>query len=132
MIPFVDLKAQYDSIRDEIDAAMRGVIERSAFIGGAELKEFEKEFAAYCGAPACVGVGNGTDAIYLTLRALGVGPGDEVITAAHTFIATSEAISMAGARPVFVDVLPGTMLMDPDALEAAVTPRTRAVVPVHL
>ncbi|MBD1940410.1 DegT/DnrJ/EryC1/StrS family aminotransferase [Microcoleus sp. FACHB-68] len=132
MIPLVDLKAQYASIRTDIDAAMQAVLDQTAFIGGEELKQFEAEFAAYCGAKACVGVGNGTDALYLALRCLGIGPGDEVITVAHTFIATAEAISLTGAKPVFVDIREDTMLMNPDALEAAITPRTRAVIVVHL
>ncbi len=131
-IPLVDLKAQYDSIREEIDRAMHEVIERSAFVQGKEVREFEAEFASYCGSTGCVGVGNGTDAIYLTLRALGIGPGDEVITVAHTFIATAEAITLAGADPVFVDVRPDTLLLDADKIAAAITPRTRAVIPVHL
>ncbi len=131
-VPLVDLHAQYLSIKSEIDAAMERVITRTAFIGGDDLARFEEEFAAYCEAAACVGVGNGTDALYLTLRALGVGPGDEVITVAHTFIATSEAISMTGAQPVFVDVSDDTMLMNPALIEAAITPRTRAIIPVHL
>ena len=97
-----------------------------------EVRNFENDFAAYCEAKACVGVGNGTDALYLTLRALGIGPGDEVITVAHTFIATSEAISMTGASPIFIDVKEDTMLMDPALIEAAITPRTKAIVPVHL
>lgn len=132
MIPLVDLKAQYDSIRAEIDTAIKAVINNSAFIGGEELYQFEKEFASYCEARACVGVGNGTDALYLTLRALGIGPGDEVITVAHTFIATAEAISLTGAKPVFVDIREGTMLIDPEMMEVAITPRTRAIIPVHL
>lgn len=132
MIQLVDLKAQYDTISDEITEAIQSVIETSAFVGGNAVREFEKEFAAYCEVKACVGVGNGTDAIYLVLRALGIGAGDEVITVAHTFIATSEAISMTGARPVFVDIKEDTMLMDPALLEAAITPRTKAIVPVHL
>jgi dTDP-4-amino-4,6-dideoxygalactose transaminase len=132
MIQLVDLKAQYDTISDEINEAIQSVIENSAFVGGNAVREFEKEFAAYCEVKACVGVGNGTDAIYLVLRALGIGAGDEVITVAHTFIATSEAISMTGARPVFVDIKEDTMLMDPALLEAAITPRTKAIVPVHL
>ena len=114
---------------------MRRLSERSAesaFIGGDELRAFESEFAAYCGVNAAVGVGNGTDALYLALRALGVGPGHEVITVAHTFIATAEAISLTGALPVFVDIREDTMLMNPDVLESAITPRTRAIVPVHL
>jgi dTDP-4-amino-4,6-dideoxygalactose transaminase len=132
MIQLVDLKAQYDTIRDEITEAIQSVIETSAFVGGNAVREFEKEFATYCEVKACVGVGNGTDALYLVLRALGIGAGDEVITVAHTFIATSEAISMTGARPVFVDIKEDTMLMDPSLLEAAITPRTKAIIPVHV
>ena len=131
-IPLVDLHAQYRTIKDEIDDAIARVISRSAFIGGDDLQQFEKEFASYCQAKACVGVGNGTDALYLALRALGIGAGDEVITVAHTFIATAEIISLAGARPVFVDIQEDTMLMNPETLEAAITPRTRAIIPVHL
>src|SRR5689334_15834078 len=131
-IPLVDLHAQYRSIKGEIDDAIAGVLGRCDFIGGAAIKEFEREFAAYCDAAACVGVANGTDALYLALRTLGIGPGDEVITVAHTFIATAEAIRLTGADPVFVDVDDATMLIDPDAIEAAVTLRTRAIVPVHL
>ena len=132
MIPFVDLKAQYKSIKEDIDAAIERVIGSSTFVGGPEVRQFEEEFAAFCEAGACVGVGSGTDALYLALRALEIGSGDEVITVSHTFIATAEAITLAGARPVFVDVSEDTMLMDPDALEAAITQRTRAVIPVHL
>lgn len=132
MIPLVDLRAQYDSIQSEVEVAIQSVIAHSAFIGGEEVRQFEAEFAAYCGAKACVGVANGTDALYLTLRALGVGPGEEVITVAHTFIATAEAISSTGARPVFVDIREDTLLMDPGLLETAITPRTRVIIPVHL
>jgi dTDP-4-amino-4,6-dideoxygalactose transaminase len=131
-IPLVDLNAQYAAIRPEIDAAMQRVLARSAFIGGEDHRQFETEFAAYCEAKACAGVGNCTDALYLTLRALGIGPGHEVITVAHTFIATAEAISLTGAQPVFVDVREDTMQMDADSLPAAITSRTRAVIPVHL
>lgn len=131
-IPLVDLNAQYLTIQDDINAAVHRVISRSEFIGGEELRQFEAEFAAYCGAKACVGVGNGTDALYLALRALGIGRGDEVITVAHTFIATAEAIALTGAKPVFVDIREDTMLMNPDALEAAITARTRAIIVVHL
>ena len=131
-IPLVDLHAQYLTIKDEIDDAIARVISRSAFIGGEELRQFEREFASYCEAKACVGVGNGTDALYLAMRALNIGAGDEVITVAHTFIATAETISLTGARPVFVDVKEDSMLMDPDRLEAAITSRTRAIIPVHL
>jgi len=131
-VPLVDLHAQYLTIKSEVDAAIEKAIARSAFIGGEEVRNFELEFAQYCEARACVGVGNGTDALYLTLRAMGIGAGDEVITVAHTFIATTEAISSTGARPVFVDIKPDTMLMDPEAVESAITPRTRAIIPVHL
>ena len=132
MIQLVDLNAQYHTIKSEVDSAIQRVIDSSAFVGGKEVKRFEAEFAAYCETKACVGVGNGTDALFLTLKAMGIGPGDEVITVAHTFIATSEAISMTGARPVFVDIKEDTMLMDPALLERAITPRTKAIVPVHL
>jgi len=131
-IPLVGLFDQYQTIKPEIDAAIQNVITKSAFIGGEEVRSFENEFASYCEANVCVGVGNGTDALYLTLRALGIGTGDEVITVAHTFIATAEAISMTGALPIFVDVREDTMLMDAAKIEAAITPRTKAIVPVHL
>ena len=131
-IPLVGLFDQYQTIKPEIDAAIQNIITNSAFVGGDEVRRFEQEFAAYCEAKACVGVGNGTDALYLALRALGIGPGDEVITVAHTFIATSEAISMTGATPIFIDVLDDTMLMDPALIEPAITPRTKAIIPVHL
>jgi dTDP-4-amino-4,6-dideoxygalactose transaminase len=131
-IPLVDLKAQYESIKAEIDSAIDSVIRDCSFIGGEELRRFEAEFAAYCEVKACVGVANGTDAIYLTLRAMEIGSGDEVITVSHTFVATAEAISASGAIPVFVDVKKDTLLLDPDLLEAAITPKTRAVIPVHL
>jgi dTDP-4-amino-4,6-dideoxygalactose transaminase len=131
-IPFVDLKAQYQTIKVEIDQAMDRVISNTAFIGGEDLKQFDQEFAAYCGAKACVSVGNGTDALYIALRALGIGAGDEVITVAHTFIATSEAITQVGARAVFVDIEPDTMLMSADAVAAAVTSKTKAIIAVQL
>lgn len=131
-IPLVGLFDQYQTIQPEIDAAIKNIITSSAFVGGEEVRRFEQEFAAFCDAKACVGVGNGTDALYLTLRALGIGPGDEVITVAHTFIATSEAISSTGATPIFIDVKDDTMLMDPALIEAAITSKTKAIVPVHL
>lgn len=131
-IPLVDLKAQYHNIREEIDQAINKVVSNTAFIGGQELRDFESEFADYCSAKGCVGVANGTDALYLTLRALGLGAGDEVITVSHTFIATAEAISLTGARPVYVDISADTMLLDPTLLEKAVTPATKAIVPVHI
>jgi dTDP-4-amino-4,6-dideoxygalactose transaminase len=131
-IPLVDLRAQYAQIGPEIDAAIRRVIESSGFILGPEVEAFEEAFAAYCGAKHCVGVASGTSALELALRAFHVGAGDEVITVAHTFIATAEAISAVGATPVFVDIEPDTYTMDPQALAAAITPRTRAVIPVHI
>jgi dTDP-4-amino-4,6-dideoxygalactose transaminase len=131
-IPFVDLKAQYRTIKTEVDAAIAEVVESCWFVGGPVVKKFEEDFAAYCGADRGVGASSGTSAIHVALVALGVGKGDEVITACNTFIATSEAISHCGARPVFVDVEEDTQLIDPEKVESAVTPRTKAIVPVHL
>jgi dTDP-4-amino-4,6-dideoxygalactose transaminase len=130
--PFVDLAAQYREIRDELLPEVERLLAAGAFVGGEPLVRFESAFAAFCGAPYAVGVANGTDALHLALRALGVGPGDDVLTVPNTFVATVEAIEQAGARPVLVDVRPDTLLVDAAALAAAVTPRTRAVVPVHL
>lgn len=131
-IPLVDLQAQYATIQPAIDDAIRRVVTGAQFIMGPDVAAFEGEFAAWCAAPACVGVGSGTAALELTLRALGIGPGDEVITVAHTFIATAEAISATGATPVFVDIDPQSYNLDPAAFAAAITPATRAVMPVHL
>lgn len=131
-IPFVDLKAQYGPIREEIQAAMLDVLDGMELVLGPNLRAFEAEFAAYCQAKYAIGVAQGTDALMLALRACGVGPGDEVITVSHTFIATSEAIVQLGAIPVYVDIDPQTYTLDPACLEAAIGPRTRAVVPVHL
>jgi dTDP-4-amino-4,6-dideoxygalactose transaminase len=131
-IPLVDLTAQYATIQPVVDAAIQRVIATTSFILGPDVAAFEEEFAEFCGASRCVGVSSGTAALELVLRAFGVGPGDEVITVAHTFIATAEAISAVGATPVFVDILPDTYNMDPAALAAAVTPATRAVIPVHI
>jgi dTDP-4-amino-4,6-dideoxygalactose transaminase len=131
-VPFLDLKAQHKAIAGEIDAALHAVIEQSAFAGGPFVETFEREFAEFCGCRHAIGVGNGTDALWLALLALDIGPDDEVITVPNTFIATVEAISLAGATPVLVDVDPRTYTMDPDAFEAAITSRTRAVIPVHL
>jgi len=131
-VPFVDLKSQYFSIKEEIDQAISNVIRDSAFIGGKYAKAFEENFADYIGMKNCVGVGNGTDALYIALKALRISEGDEVITAANTFIATSEAITMAGARIVFVDCNEETYNVDVDKLEQAVTNRTKAIIPVHL
>jgi dTDP-4-amino-4,6-dideoxygalactose transaminase len=132
VIPFVDLKAQYRSIKPEVTAAIAGVLESCEFTLGSEVAAFEKEFAAYCRAEHGVGVNSGTSALHLALLAAGVGPGDEVITVPFTFLATVSAIDYTGARPVLVDVDPRTLTMDPAALEAAITRRTRAVIPVHL
>jgi dTDP-4-amino-4,6-dideoxygalactose transaminase len=131
-VPFVDLKAQYDSIRYEVAAAIQRVLESTAFAGGPFVAQFEKEFAEFCGTRYALGVGSGTSALWLALLACGVGPGDEVVTVPNTFIATAEAISQTGARPVFVDIDEETYLMKPELLEAAITLRTKAVIPVHL
>jgi dTDP-4-amino-4,6-dideoxygalactose transaminase len=132
MIPFVDLKAQYHSIKPEIDAAIQHVLESSQFILGEEVAAFESEFAAYCGASHAIGVNTGTSALHLSLLALGVGPGDEVITVPFTFVASVAAIVYTGARPVFVDIDPQSFTMDVRQIEAAITPATKAILPVHL
>lgn len=131
-VPFVDLKRQAVELRAEFDAAIASVIDRAAYTMGPELQQFEEAFAAFCGCSHAVGVSSGTDAVKLALVAAGVRPGDEVIVPANTFIATAEAVSHIGATPVFVDCLEGSGLMDPAAVGPAVTPRTTAVVPVHL
>lgn len=131
-IPLVDLKAQYATIRTEIDAAVHRVLDETDFIGGSAVAEFEHSFASYCGTRSAVGLANGTDALQLSLLALGVRQGDEVITAVNTFIATSEAISAAGARPVFVDNDPQTYTIDVKKIEEKITPRTKAIIPIHL
>lgn len=131
-IPLVDLKAQYQAIKPEIDAAMQGVVSSGRFILGAQVAEFEKSFAAFSHAQYCVGMDSGTAALHLALLLCGVRPEDEVITTPHTFFATSEVISLVGARPVFADIDPRTYNLDPQAVEAAITPRTRVILPVHL
>jgi dTDP-4-amino-4,6-dideoxygalactose transaminase len=131
-IPLVDLKAQYAGIKPEIDQAIQRVLDETDFIGGNAVKEFETAFASYCGTRTAVGLANGTDALQLSLLACGIGNGDEVITAVNTFIATSEAISAAGARPVFVDNDPDTYTIDVRKIEEKITPRTKAIIPVHL
>src|ERR1051325_5119700 len=131
-IPFLDLKAQHDPMRQELETAIREVIDSNAFAGGPFVAKFEQEFAAFCGVANAVGVGNGTDALWLTLLGLGIGAGDEVITVPMTFMATAEAISYCGAKPVFVDIDERTYTLDPDLLERAITPRTKAIIPVHL
>lgn len=132
MIPFLDLKAQYLSIKDEVDAAIQGVLDSCQFTLGSEVDAFEAEFAAYCQAAQGIGVNTGTSALHLALLAAGVGRGDEVITVPFTFVATVSAIDYTGAKPVFVDIDPQTYTMDVNALEAAITPRTKAIIPVHL
>jgi len=131
-VPFLDLKPQYQSIKDEVAIAMQRVLDTCSFIGGEPLEAFERDFAAYCGARYALGIANGTDALHLVLRGLGVGPGDEVITTANSFIASASSIVMAGARPVFVDADSAIYTIDPEAIEAAITPRTKAIIPVHL
>jgi dTDP-4-amino-4,6-dideoxygalactose transaminase len=131
-VPFLDLKSHHTPLRDEIDRAIQEVIESGAFAGGPFVARFEADFAAYCDCRYAIGVGSGTEALWLSLLALGVGPGNEVITVPNTFMATAEAITYCGARPVFVDVDERTYTMDPAAVENAVTSRTRAIIPVHL
>jgi dTDP-4-amino-4,6-dideoxygalactose transaminase len=131
-VPFVDLLASYTALKDEIDAAMRDVLARTDFVLGTAVAEFEAAFAAYCGVAHAVGVDSGFSALELMLRAYGIGAGDEVITAANTFIATAGAIHAVGARPVLVDITPDTYTMDPEQVAAAVTPATKALLPVHL
>lgn len=131
-IPLVDLRAQYRDIKPEIDAAVLRVIENTNFILGDEVLAFEEAFADYCQTRFAVGIASGTAALHLVLRACGIGPGDEVITSPFTFIATAEAISQAGGRPVFVDIDPTTYNIDPARIEPAMTPRTKAIMPVHL
>jgi dTDP-4-amino-4,6-dideoxygalactose transaminase len=131
-VPFLDLKIHHDSMRPELEKAIGEVIDSNAFAGGPFVAKFEQEFAAFCGAASAIGVGNGTDALWLALLALGIGPGDEVITAPMTFMATAEAISFCGAKPVFVDIDERTYTIDPDLVEGAINPRTKAIIPVHL
>jgi dTDP-4-amino-4,6-dideoxygalactose transaminase len=132
LIPFLDLKAQYQQMKPEIDAAVLRAIDSGQFVLGPEVAAFEERFASYCNVRHCLAVNSGTSALHLALLAAGVGPGDEVITVSMTFVATTAAILYSGARPVFVDVDPVTWTMDPRLIEAAITPRTKAVLPVHL
>ena len=131
-VPYLDLKAQYRSIKSEIDAAVAGVLESCQFVLGAEVASFEQEFAAYCGAAECIALNSGTSALHLALLAAGVGPGDEVITVPFTFVASVAAVIYTGACPVLVDIDPRSFTMDPAAIEKLVTPRTKAILPVHL
>ncbi len=131
-VPFLDLKANVGALRDEVLTALAEVVDTTAFAGGPVSDKFEEEFAAFTGAAEAVAVGSGTEALWLTLLGLGIGPGDEVITVPHTFIATAEAISFCGARPVFVDIDPVTYTLDPEQVAGAITVRTKAIIPVHL
>ncbi|HUQ41875.1 MAG TPA: DegT/DnrJ/EryC1/StrS family aminotransferase, partial [Candidatus Limnocylindrales bacterium] len=131
-IPLVDLRAQYATIRDEVRTAIDEVLEGMQLTIGPNTRAFDQEWAKYCGTKHAIGVGSGTDALQLAIRAIGVSSGDEVITVSHTFFATVEAILYANARPILVDVDEKTMLMDASAVAAAITPRTKAIIPVHL
>jgi dTDP-4-amino-4,6-dideoxygalactose transaminase len=131
-VPFLDLKAHHDPIKEETGAAIQEVIAVNAFAGGPFVEKFEKDFAVFCDCQHAIGVGNGTDALWLVMLALGIGPGDEVVTVPNSFMATAEAISYTGAKPVFVDVDDATQLMNPKLLEQAITPKTKAIIPVHL
>ncbi len=132
MIPFLDLKEQYQEIKPRVEAAALRALQSGQYILGPEVAAFEQRFAAYCGAEHCVALNSGTSALHLALMAAGVGPGDEVITVSMTFVATAAAVLYVGARPVYVDVHPITWTMDPARIEAAITPRTKAILPVHL
>ena len=131
-LDFIDLKSQYDALRERINARIQKVLDHGQYILGPEVGELEKQLAAYSGAKHCVTVASGTDALLVSLMALGLNPGDEVITTPFTFAATAEMIVLLGARPVFVDVEPDTCLIDANLIEAAITPRTRAIMPVSL
>jgi dTDP-4-amino-4,6-dideoxygalactose transaminase len=132
LVPFLDLKAQYRQIKPEVDAAIIRAVESTQFVLGPEVTAFEQRFASYCNVDHCLAVNSGTSALHLALLAAGIGPGDEVITVSMTFVATTAAVLYSGAKPVFVDVDPVTWTMDPVLIEAAITPRTKAILPVHL
>src|SRR5262249_43202513 len=132
LVPYLDLQAQYDSIRTEVLMALEDICESTRFAQGPASSDFETKFAAYCGVDHCVSLNSGTSALHVALRCLNLGPGDEIVTVSMTFIATAWAISYVGATPVFVDVDPFRRTMDPVKLEAAITPRTKAIIPVHL
>jgi dTDP-4-amino-4,6-dideoxygalactose transaminase len=131
-VPYLDLKAQYQSIKPEVDAAIARVLESCQFVLGSEVAAFEQEFARYCGTSECIALNSGTSALHLALMAAGVGPGDEVITVPFTFVASVAAVLYAGARPVLVDIDPRSFTIDPALIEGAITPRTKAILPVHL
>src|SRR5690349_1647345 len=130
-VPYLDLRAQYRPLSSDLLRALEEVCESTGFAQGPATSEFEDKFAAYCGVDHCVSLNSGTSALHLALRCLDVGPGDEVITVSMTFIATAWAISYVGAKPVFIDIHPARRTMDPDKLEAAITPRTNPIIPVH-
>ena len=132
MIEFIDLKAQQALIREKIDAGIQRVLEHGQYILGPEVSELEEKLAAFVGAKYCISVANGTDALQIAQMALGIGPGDEVITPGFTYIATAESVALLGAKPVYVDVCPRSYILDPALLEAAITPRTKAIIPVSL
>lgn len=131
-VPFLDLKAQYKSIKEEIAVELQKVLDNTAFAGGPFVSQFEKEFASFCQTDFAIGLGSGTAALWAAIQGLGIGKGDEVITTPNTFIATAEAISFSGAKPVFVDIDEQTYNMNPQLLEDAITPKTKAIIPVHL
>ena len=132
MIEFIDLKAQQARIKGPLDAAIQRVLAHGQYILGPEVTELEEKLAAYTGAKHCISVANGTDALQIAQMALGIGPGDEVITPGFTYIATAETVALLGAKPVYVDIDPRTYNLDPALLEAAITPRTKAIIPVSL
>ena len=132
MIPFIDLRREYQEIKDEIDQAIQRVLESGWFILGNELRQFEKEFSSYIGAKYGIGVNSGSDALYLAVKALGIGRGDEVVTVSHTFISTVDAVARNGAKPVFVDIDPETYTIDVNQIEKKTTEKTKAIIPVHL
>jgi len=131
-VPFIDLKVQYESIKNEIDSAIQKVVDSCAFAGGPFVEKFEEDFSYFCQTRYAIGVSSGTSALWLALKGLGVGPNDEIITVPNTFIATAEAISLCGAKPIFIDVDEQTYNMNPELLESAITPYTKAIIPVHL
>src|SRR5688500_15129772 len=132
MIPLVDLKKQYQTIKTEIDDAIAGVLDSTQFILGPQVAKFEEDFANFCHAKFALGVNSGTSALHLAMLAAGIGPGDEVITVSYTFVATAAAVCYTGARPVFVDIDPATCNIDVPQIERAITPKTKAIMPVHL
>ncbi|RYG32763.1 hypothetical protein EON81_19850, partial [bacterium] len=131
-VPFYDVKAQYDELAPEIDAAVHAVVAGGRYVLGPEHNDFEREIAEYQGVKHAIGVANGTDALRIAMDAAGIGPGDEVVTTAFTFVASTETIVQVGATPVFVDIDPATFQIDPSLIEAAITPKTKAIMPIHL